>query len=85
MNQQRISRLKKKYGFGNLAPKMRDKVSVYCRETGKLLRDHYSCDLNSVCKKETNDYFITKQSVKIVSDCGYVEYIGGHDNVSHIN
>lgn len=80
MQQQALHRLKKRYGFGNLQPKLRKKVSVYCRDTGVQLRDHYNCDLNSVCKKETNDYFINRQPVKIVSDCGYVEYIGGDFN-----
>ena len=76
MNVQTVARLKKRYGFGNLTPKMRDKVSVYCAQTDKLLRDHYRGDLNSITKKEYNDYFITKQPVKVVSCCGYVEYIG---------
>ena len=62
--------------FGNLKPEIRSKVSIYCAETDKLLRDHYQGDLNSIMKKEFNDYFITKQPVKVVSCCGYVEYIG---------
>jgi len=80
-----LSEIKAMHEFGNLEPRLRTKVSVYCRETGKQLRDHYTCDLNSVCKKETNDYFITKQPVKVVSDCGYVEYIGGHDDARNIS
>lgn len=74
-----MQRLKENHPFGNLEPKQRTKVGVYCRVSGVLLRDHYNCDLNSVVKKETNDYFISKKPVKIVSVCGYVEYIGGCD------
>ena len=72
-----LSEIKAMHEFGNLEPRLRSRVSVYCRETGELLRDHYNCDLNNIVTKETNDYFITKKLVKVVSSCGYIESIGG--------
>lgn len=75
MNQQTMSRIKQESCFGQLEPAYRGKISVYCKTEGKHIADFYACDLNEVIKRHHAQAFMYGERYKIVSSCGYVEYI----------
>lgn len=60
-----------------LSPQYRRSIKVYDAETDQCVVEYYHQDLNEVCKRTRNQYFIDKKRM-IIRDCeGYVEYIGG--------
>lgn len=63
--------------FGNLKVQKRRSIEVFDAETGLCTTEYYHQDLNEVCKRVRNQYFIDKKRVIIRDDEGYVEHIGG--------
>lgn len=65
------------YGFGNLKPAYRTKISVYLRTDGgdKLVCDYYNQDLNEIVKRLYNQAFTYGESYVVRSSWGYVESI----------
>lgn len=59
-----------------LAPQYRQSIKVYDTETGKCVVEYYNQDLNEVCKRTRNQYFIDRKCVTIRDCKGYVEQIG---------
>lgn len=60
-----------------LSPQYRRSIKIFDAETGLCSVEYYHHDLNEVCKRTRNQYFIDKKRV-IIRDCeGYVEHIGG--------
>ena len=63
-------------GFGNLKIQKRRSIKVYDAETDQCVVEYYHQDLNEVCKRTRNQYFIDRKRM-IIRDCeGYVEHIG---------
>lgn len=63
--------------FGHLDPRWVKRIDIYSVRCGLMIRSYYYQDLNEIIKRTHNQYFIDRVPVKLVSDCGYVEYIGG--------
>lgn len=57
-------------------PRYRNKVDVIDRRTEKVLYAVYNRDLNEICKKCYSRFLEDGIPVKVVSACGYKEWIG---------
>lgn len=66
-----------------LAPKYRRSIKVYDKRSGNCIVEYYNLDLNEVCKRTRNQYFIDKVPVIIRDDNGYVEHIGELKCLNH--